>query len=252
MGELNPFRYRGYYYDEDTNLYYLQSRYYDPVTCKFINADDPTIIYQTAYNPLAVFTYDYCNGNPVMFVDKDGYAAINIICSAIGGLVGWYFGDFVAKKLGYKSGWKYWAIRSGVVIGRAVIGWFAGSAISKIIVSYLKSNPSITFKLINKWGISKYTSYMKFLGVNPFSLAKDSSKFIAIAKAFNSKSVTIGKEWAKTLYNRAKSLGYRIVLDFPHGGYGWHIHLSGANGKLKNLHIQITKTAYDFLRKKLR
>lgn len=93
---------------------------------------------------------------------------------------------------------------------------------------------------------------MKFLGVNPFSLAKDSSKFIALARAFNSKSITIGKEWAKTLYNRARSLGFRIVLDSPHGGYGWHIHLSGARGKLKNLHIQITKKAYDFLRKKLR
>ncbi len=76
MGELNPFRYRGYYYDEDTSFYYLQSRYYDPVTCKFINADDPMIIYQTAYNPLAVFTYDYCNGNPVMYVDPTGYLTI--------------------------------------------------------------------------------------------------------------------------------------------------------------------------------
>lgn len=73
LGELNPFRYRGYYYDEDTNLYYLQSRYYDPVTCKFINADDPMIIYQTAYNPLAVHLWDYCDGNPIVFIDESGY-----------------------------------------------------------------------------------------------------------------------------------------------------------------------------------
>ena len=37
---LNPIRYRGYYYDSETGLYYLQSRYYDPTTCRFVNADD--------------------------------------------------------------------------------------------------------------------------------------------------------------------------------------------------------------------
>ena len=39
IGLLNPIRYRGYYYDSETGLYYLQTRYYDPVTCRFINAD---------------------------------------------------------------------------------------------------------------------------------------------------------------------------------------------------------------------
>ena len=36
---MNPFRYRGYYYDNETGFYYLQSRYYDPSTGRFINAD---------------------------------------------------------------------------------------------------------------------------------------------------------------------------------------------------------------------
>jgi len=39
LGYLNPFRYRGYVYDEETGLYYLRSRYYNPVWCRFINAD---------------------------------------------------------------------------------------------------------------------------------------------------------------------------------------------------------------------
>lgn len=39
VGKLNPFRYRGYVYDEETGLYYLQSRYYDPLTGRFLNAD---------------------------------------------------------------------------------------------------------------------------------------------------------------------------------------------------------------------
>ena len=39
IGSLNPFRYRSYYFDEETGLYYLQSRYYDPAVGRFINAD---------------------------------------------------------------------------------------------------------------------------------------------------------------------------------------------------------------------
>ena len=37
--EKNPFRYRGYYFDQETGFYYLQSRYYDPKLCRFLNAD---------------------------------------------------------------------------------------------------------------------------------------------------------------------------------------------------------------------
>ena len=40
IAELNPYRYRGYYYDTETGLYYLQTRYYDPVVCRFISADN--------------------------------------------------------------------------------------------------------------------------------------------------------------------------------------------------------------------
>ena len=44
IGQLNPIRYRGYYYDTDTGFYYLQSRYYDPVVKRFISADDESLI----------------------------------------------------------------------------------------------------------------------------------------------------------------------------------------------------------------
>lgn len=107
------------------------------------------------------------------------------------------------------------------------------------------------FRLANKWGASTFMTAMSFLGINPFTLALDASKFIAIARLFNTKTVTIGYEWAKHLYYKAIALGYSITLDFPHNGYGWHIHLNGGNGKLSNLHIQITQAAWDFLWKLL-
>ena len=46
IGNINPFRYRGYYYDTETGFYYLQTRYYDPTICRFINADNYELVAQ--------------------------------------------------------------------------------------------------------------------------------------------------------------------------------------------------------------
>ena len=66
----NPFKYRGYYHDSETGFYYLNSRYYDPVICRFLNADGYVSTGQglTGYNMFA-----YCGNNPVSRLDKNGY-----------------------------------------------------------------------------------------------------------------------------------------------------------------------------------
>jgi len=75
IGELNPIRYRGYYYDVETNYYYLQTRYYSPEWRRFINADCLFI----AGNPITGSNmYGYCNGNPVMLVDPDGMSSQSV------------------------------------------------------------------------------------------------------------------------------------------------------------------------------
>ena len=65
IGTLNPFRYRGYYYDTETGLYYLNSRYYDPRTCRFISAD--ILLDARAFPGYNLFAY-YLN-NPVTMMD---------------------------------------------------------------------------------------------------------------------------------------------------------------------------------------
>ena len=71
LGKLNPFRYRGYYYDEETGFYYVGSRYYDPEVCRFINADTVDILgVQDNLNDKNL--YAYCDNNPVMRVDTTG------------------------------------------------------------------------------------------------------------------------------------------------------------------------------------
>lgn len=63
----NNLTYRGYYYDSDLGMYYLQSRYYDPVVCRFINADSALYGTLQGYN-----LFLYCENNPVTRVDYNG------------------------------------------------------------------------------------------------------------------------------------------------------------------------------------
>lgn len=83
IAELNPFRYRGYYYDIETGLYYLNSRYYDPEIGRFINADDIATlnITNTAINGLNL--YAYCLNNPVNERDDSGYFLLWLFITAI-------------------------------------------------------------------------------------------------------------------------------------------------------------------------
>ena len=69
LAEINPLRYRGYYYDTETGFYYLQSRYYDPEICRFINADGYS---STGVGFLGYNMFAYCNNNPIAFTDDNG------------------------------------------------------------------------------------------------------------------------------------------------------------------------------------
>ena len=69
VGNLNPFRYRGYYQDTETGLYYLMSCYYDPITHRFINADG---YFQSGTAILDGNTFAYCGNNPVSRADTGG------------------------------------------------------------------------------------------------------------------------------------------------------------------------------------
>ena len=72
--EINPIRYRSYVYDTETSLYYLQSRYYDPFTGRFLNAD----IYcdTNTGTSLSANMFAYCENNPVNYLDPNGYVAL--------------------------------------------------------------------------------------------------------------------------------------------------------------------------------
>ena len=106
IGDLNPLRYRGYYYDAETGFYYLQSRYYDPAICRFINADGQLSITDFVGSNL----FAYCGNDPVNRIDPTGEA------------------------------WWHWALGALVVAGCAVAtvatcGGFAAAATAVGMVS---------------------------------------------------------------------------------------------------------------------
>ena len=71
IAQVNPFRYRGYFYDNETGLYYLNSRYYDPETCRFLNADNA--ISGTGESIQGYNLFAYCFNNSVNMADSSGH-----------------------------------------------------------------------------------------------------------------------------------------------------------------------------------
>ena len=86
LAEINPLRYRGYYYDSETGFYYLQSRYYDPENHRFINAD--TYASTDSSDAISCNVFAYCLNDPVNRSDSDGNKSLKDIAkSAIKGFV---------------------------------------------------------------------------------------------------------------------------------------------------------------------
>lgn len=114
----NPFRYRSYYYDFETNLYYLNSRYYDPKIGRFLNADDISTldVTQIALNGLNL--YAYCLNNPVNEVDENGYFILTLLFAFLIGAAVGFVTSVVSQ--GLQKGWKninWWTVLSDTLFG---------------------------------------------------------------------------------------------------------------------------------------
>jgi len=141
IAEVNPFRYRGYYYDNEIGLYYLQSRYYNPVTGRFVNADIPEIIVLHGRYSLNVNMYAYCNNDPVIgndpmgMLDAAGAASwlnatdvfnmyaqdLYTAYAATLTKIGLYITAFLTPKVSAAFWWQPWLIAGIVVAAVAIV-----------------------------------------------------------------------------------------------------------------------------------
>ena len=123
MGLRNPLRYRGYIYDRDTGLYYLQSRYYDPTIGRFINADTYTTTDTDGL--LSTNMFAYCENNPVNRSDPTGTISHLVVGAAVGavaGLAGQLVSDLTTSLFSGELKFSNWKTYVGAAVGGAAGG----------------------------------------------------------------------------------------------------------------------------------
>ncbi len=123
IAEINPFRFKCYYYDTESGMYYCQTRYFVPEWGRWLNTDNPGFLQFDNINGMNLFAY--CNNNPVMYSDPSGQFVFGIsalIGALIGGIFGAIEGAISAKATGRDVG-------CGIVLGflgGAIVGGVAG------------------------------------------------------------------------------------------------------------------------------
>ena len=232
---FNPFRYRGYYYDVETGLYYLNTRYYDPEIGRFINADDISVLSEGKdfFNGLNL--YAYCGNNPINNTDESGeswwdwlisifvavvvivaVAAVSVLTAGVGTAVAGALGGGVAATI------------FGSAVGGAITGTITG-AIMSFGISVIQQGISNGYGNIN-WGQ---------VGIN--TLIGAASGFVsgAIFGAISGtvKIMNAAKAWAPT----SKKSALKVMSEH----YKNHVINEGQQYIVKNI-LNYTKQAKAF------
>ena len=170
IGNTNPIRYRGYYYDKEFGLYYLQSRYYDPELCRFISADGVEYVDPASVNGFNL--YAYCNNNPVMNTDPSGTSLVVGIAVALA-LIGAAIGGVVEGVKSYERGERGWDFVKSVLLGVTIGTVLAGAsmvvtgAILYTVTSFMVVAASVSSALLSftAMGMAIFDIGLIFLGI---------------------------------------------------------------------------------------
>ena len=101
----------------ETGFYYLQTRYYDPTICRFINADNYELVAELSYVPGELNMYAYCGNNPIMYTDETGEAFF-FTALLVGFLVGAAIGGTVAGVEASNNGAEGWDLVGAIAEGQ--------------------------------------------------------------------------------------------------------------------------------------
>lgn len=225
IGNINPFRYKGYYYDVETNLFLVTSRYYSPELGRFIQPADVPSLNPSSINGLNL--YSYANNNPIGIA----YSSSSVNGSASGGMVN-------SLSLGGSIG--------GGIIGGDSSSWFATLPAVPNALKHISKANDVFSAVSHSFMVGKYLfgngrlhtlSYlddMRMLGVNPAKglsslpkaswLNKIGYVFAAIDGAVTFyDNLQQGNSWGQALLDGALSFGKSAASAWVGGFVGANV-----------------------------
>ncbi len=230
-----PFRYRGYTYDKETGLYYLNSRYYDPKVGRFISVDN-----QLATNDMnGMNLFAYCGNNPVMRIDPTGQAwwhwligavvvvgcAVAVVVTAGGAAAG--VAAVAAVANGTAAATTASTVAAGAFIGSATTYTMAVAAAAST------SNSVEEFCDQGSWATVATTALGAFAGgVDAYGLAKNSAATNNIAKTESESTIKNDVVGLKRTGSALKADAHHAFPDIVDNYAGYATKTPIANGTL--------------------
>ena len=238
---VNPYTYRGYYYEIETNSYFLKSRYYSPELCRFISADG---IVNANQDILGNNLFAYCSNNPVNFYDDDGESSVSILTKMIP--VALLSAGIVALLQGA-------VVVSAVIVVGAVVSVIPWDSVSNKVVNARKRisvSRSISKSIKNAmsqartkirneksrfdYWIAKYISFGNGFGTYIPTIPISYSNAISYVRSGGS----VFADSRSNAYKLAKAVGYNRSPTSPERhskngsslGYWWHYHANNHLG----------------------
>jgi len=192
VGRLNPFRYRGYCYDEETGFYYVSTRYYDPEVGRFISADTTDIL-GVSSDLYDKNLYAYCDNNPIIRVDTSGELWEFVVAGAVINVVTTFCAAKITGQSYSKRDLMMAAVAGGVnalgkigpIINGVISGLYAGitsyrndvglwesilsGGLSGVLAAASISNLANAKKQILSLGINSFVDFVFGTGYNSIS-----------------------------------------------------------------------------------
>ena len=174
IAKQNPIRYRGYYYDNETCYYYLQSRYYDSNICRFINSDNTKVAQSCKDYIYGKNSFAYCSNNPINETDNNGNVFFSIIVKSLSkmllGVLSQYAGDIISNIISGRRGKNAFkpsssfgdylsAALTALIPGNKIVSMISRATVSTAISTFeytIKKHKTLPLKTIIKRMLVNY------------------------------------------------------------------------------------------------
>ena len=221
---INPYTYRGYYYDSDTEMYFLKSRYYNPELCRFISSDDSDTLLYTPDDVTDKNLFAYCDNNPISRMDIDGDLWNVIVGAMVGAGIEIASQIFTGKSLSTIN-WKKVGISALSGGLTAAVGPVAGCLISgatDLAMEMVDGNVKGVNDAVKVFAKGTARAVVCYgFGTAIGKVTKSLSKIEKVGRIGKN-----GYPGVKYSYNKGKGRAVRSIEIHPrHNGHG--VHLQG-------------------------